>query len=153
MPTDLVTAHPPPLTKGTSLSGGAPCGPLGKQSLALEITTGGGHNPQLPRPQPALCSLTARVPERFSSHTRPLSFGIGHASRKCQGPQDTLPRSTGVSVTYLGGPCMHQTGWVRPYTHIAPRRAPAHPLNKPLSLGLPCPVWAGCSGFGLVRLS
>lgn len=142
LPTDLpnlalVTTHPPPEIKGTSLSGGTPSGPLGRQSLAPEIPT-----PHLPRPQPALCVLAAEVPERFSSHTSAFSFGIGRASRKCQGPQDILPRSAGVVGVYWAGPTHIAPGRVRSCPHIAPRRAPARPLNRPPSwIALPDVGW------------
>lgn len=92
---------------------GTPSGPLGRQSLALDITTGVGSTLQLPSLPHA--PWQPRPPEGFSTHTSSISFGTGQASGKCQGPPDALPRSTGGLGVYLGRPC----------THIAPRRAPA----------------------------
>lgn len=64
-----------------------------------------------------------------------------------------------MSVTYLGGPCIHQTRRVRPCTHIAPRRAPAHPLNRLLfswialpNLGWLQSIWAGQTELNFMRI-
>lgn len=126
---------PPADLPGPALQEKCSLRPLGRQSLAPDTTTGGWVQPSTPSLPHAPCSW---APGRSSSHSSSPSFGIGHAARKGQGPPDTLPGSTRVSGD-LGRPC----------PHIAPRRAPAHPLNRPH--GSPCPSRAGRSGFGLVR--
>lgn len=80
LPTDLpnlalVTTHPPPEIKGTSLSGGTPSGPLGRQSLAPEIPTPTFLGPSLPcaswQPKSQRGSQATQVPSPLALDVLP----------------------------------------------------------------------------------
>lgn len=80
LPTDLpnlalVTTHPPPENKGTSLSGGTPSGPLGRQSLAPEIPTPTFLGPSLPcaswQPKSQRGSQVTQVPSPLALDVLP----------------------------------------------------------------------------------
>lgn len=144
----LVTTQPPAGLKGTNLPGDAtPSGLLGKQSL-------GEPKPHFWRPQ--VPSLAAEAQAQATPAPSPWEFAplLGDA-RGCQGSRRTpSPKHTRVDQTCP--PCT-QAG-LSPGPHIAPRRAPAHPLNRPLSwpalprLGqLEC-IWTSQNVFSFMRI-